>query len=42
VAEEGMADSPETIVLAQLRAIRSDIADVQGSSAGWTCETPEI
>jgi hypothetical protein len=26
-----MADSPENIVLAQLRAIRTDIADVQGS-----------
>jgi hypothetical protein len=26
-----MADSPENLVLTQLRAIRSDIADVQGS-----------
>jgi hypothetical protein len=26
-----MADSPENIVLAQLRAIRTDLADVQGS-----------
>ena len=29
--KRGMADNPENIVLAQLRAIRSDLADVQGS-----------
>lgn len=28
-----MADTPDNLVLAQLRAIRSDMADVQGSLA---------
>jgi hypothetical protein len=31
VLRRNMAESPENIVLAQLRAIRADLADVQGS-----------
>jgi septation ring formation regulator EzrA len=31
VIEEAMVDSPENLVLTQLRAIRGDISDVQGS-----------
>jgi hypothetical protein len=31
MVEETMVESPENLVLAQLRAIRTDITDVQGS-----------